>query len=505
MSHRGRLIIFLLWIGVCLSWLPLLGAQDEPSQNAATPDGPVVVRIGEELNPGTQSLLRRGLGLAEQRDVPLIVVLDTPGGSVELMWNMARAIDRATRDGTQVIAYVDRQALSAGALLGFACDFIYMAPQSVIGASAPIIPGVVPQGVDEKFLSAFRADFRTWAEKHNRPGALAEGMVDRKIEVLWIERDGLPQAVNGTEWDDLLAAEENVRRLATIADSQTLVALTDDEALRYGLVDGKAESLEDVVNIKLGLPGRTVERLETTSSEELASFLSRLAPLLLLGGVAFLWMEFQIPGVGVPAVLAGVCFVLLLAGRYLTGLAGAEHFALIGLGVVLLLVEIFLLSGTLVAGIVGGLCVAVGLIWSQLGPDLPLATALDRKLLLQAAFQTSLWTMVGLIASLGLTRSFPHTALGKRYLASAGDERETFAAAVSEHRGPGGEEEVRVGVRGEALTALRPVGKVRIEGGGLREFEATTEGPALDTGAAVRVIAIRTGRLVVEADTPDLG
>lgn len=498
MTHRGRLVLTLLSIVLGLLAPLALAVQDAPE-----PDGPVVVRIGEQLSPGTQSLLRRGIARAKERDVPLIVELDTPGGNIELMWSMARAIDRATREGTQVVAFIDRQALSAGALLAFACDVVYMAPQGVIGAAAPIVPGLVPgmmpSGVDEKFLSAFRAEFRTWAEKHNRPGGLAEGMVDRSVEVLWIERDGLRQVVTGPEWDDLRAAEENVTRLSTIADSETLVALTTEEALRYRMVDGKAESLDEVVRIKLGAPGRTIERVETTSSEELASFLSRIAPLLLLAGVAFLWMELQVPGIGVPSVLAGVCFALLLAGRYLTGLAGAEHFALIGLGIVLLLAEIFLISGTMWAGIAGGVCVVAGLIWSQLGPDIPLAMAFDRKLLIQAAFRTTLWTFLGLITSFGLTRFLPHTAVGKRFLASPEDTSETFASAVGERRGPDREAPARVGARGEALTALRPVGKVRLDEAGPHEFEATTEGPALDRGAAIRVVAIRTGRLVVEA------
>lgn len=489
-SRFGSLaLLVLLWLA------PWVFGQTEGEL-----DRPVVVKIGEQLSPGTQSLLRRGLELAGERDVPMILELDTPGGSVEIMWNMARAIDRATRGGQRVVAFVDRQALSAGALLAFACDAIYMAPQSVIGAATPIIPGIVPQGVDEKFLSAFRAEFRTWAEKHSRPGALAEGMVDRSVEVYWIEHDGLARAVTGTEWDDLRSSEESVRRLSTIADGETLVALTDDEALRYRLIDGKAEDLNEVVKVKLGMPSREAERLETTGAEELASFLSRIAPLLLLAGVAFLWMEFQVPGVGVPAVLAAVCFGLLLLGRYLTGLAGVEHFALIGLGIVLLLVEVFLLTGTLWAGLLGGALVVIGLVWSQLGPDLPLATSFDRKLLIQAAYRTTLWTFLGLMASFGLTRLLPLTPFGQRYLASAVDESDTFAAAVGERSAPERQGAAQVGAAGQALTALRPVGKVRLDQAGLEEFEATTEGPALDAGARVRVIAIRTGRLVVELD-----
>ena len=488
----GRVLLVLGAIGLSLA---PAGAR---SLNQ-TGGGPVVMRIGEALNPGTLSLVRRSIDEAEARSTPLVIELDTPGGNVELMWKIARAIDRAKRDGLQVVAFVDNHALSAGALIALACDLIYMSPQGTIGAALPIVsaPMPMPQAVDEKFLSAFRSEFRAWAEAHGRSGALAEGMVDPKVEVLLIEQDGLERVVTGKEWDDLRAGEQPVRRISTIADSETLVALSANEAQRYRLIDGIAESLEQLVVVKLSMPAASPVRMEATGAEQLAAFLASIAPILMLAGVVFLWMELQAPGIGVPAILAGACFAALLFGRYLTGLAGIEHFVMIGLGLVLLAVELFVVPGTLVAGITGGVLVLLGLVWSQLGPDLPLSYSFDRKLLIQAAYRTVLWMFLGLVASLGLSRLLPHTPLGRILIAQAKDEAETFGTGVGDVAGERATA-ARVGATGRALTALRPVGKVELEAAPGQEFEALIDGDALEPGARVRVIELRTGRLVVE-------
>jgi membrane-bound serine protease (ClpP class) len=477
-------------------------------QVGASPAGPVRAAPGAtwiviegQLGRDTQSLLRRAIDGARARGDALVLELDTPGGSVELMWKLSRAIFAAREDdGLTVVAWVHPRALSAGALLAMSCDSLLMSSDARIGSSLPILvspTGVAP--VDEKQLSDARTGFRSVAERTGRPTALAEGMVDPGLEVRWVEVDGFPEIVSGDQWDGLRADGREVRLLQVIAGEGQLVSLTTDEALRYRLATDRAEDEGEVLS-HLGLyDGAAVERIEPTSAEELASLLDSLAPFLLVIGVALIWVELQTPGLGVPALLAAACFAALLLGRYLTGLAGLEHFVVIGLGLVLIAVEFFFLPGSLWAGISGALLVLAGLIWSQLGPGLPFAHELDRQLALEAAYTTALWFGAGLLLALVMSYFLPRTPLYSRLALAPTPRSGDFGSAVE-----GGPEALRaqLGRLGQAVTALRPVGRVTLDGDDLQEHEAMAIDGSWPARTRVRVVAAEGGRLRVEALDP---
>jgi membrane-bound serine protease (ClpP class) len=335
------------------SALMLLAALGFDSARASGTSGPqargvIVVKFDDQLNYGGLSLLRRAIDQAQVEGTDLVVVLDTPGGEVGLMYQIGEALRRARDEGVQTVAFVDRRALSAGVLVAMSCDLIYMAPGSVIGAATPITIG--PQGmqdVDKKIKAGMQAEWRAYAEEQGRPPLLAEAMVNADVEVLLIEQNGMERLVSGTEWDDLLEQEAEARLVRTIADSETLVALTAEEALEYGFADGLADDLKDVLEVKLGRFGVEPINLEPTSSEDAAAWLTKAAPALLMAGVLLLLMELQAPGIGIPGALSALCFTLLLLGRYLTGLAGFEHILVIVVGLLLIAAEIFLVPGTL--------------------------------------------------------------------------------------------------------------------------------------------------------------
>ena len=113
----------------------------------------------------------------------LILDIDTPGGEIELMWQLSRRLDRASEDGLLTAAWVHDRATSAGSLLALSCERVYMSPTSTIGSAAPVVPGPagiapIPEegGVREKVTSLLRSQFRAVAERHGRPPALAEAM-----------------------------------------------------------------------------------------------------------------------------------------------------------------------------------------------------------------------------------------------------------------------------------------------------------------------------------------
>jgi len=459
---------------------------------------PVHVLLEGELSAASLSLLRRAIDAAKDEKRVVILELDTPGGEVTLMWKIARAIDTARNEhDLEFVAFVNEQALSAGSLIAMSCGEIHMSPGARIGAATPITIGM--EGIEkaeEKFLSAFRAEWRAWAERHRRPPALAEGMVDEKVEVLLVEVGGMRRIVNGTEWDDLRARGEQVTLVRTIADDQTLVALTAAEALEYGFSDGTSANFEQLVEVVVGARMADVLEVRPTESERFVTLLAPLAPFLLVIGIALALLELQSPGFGIAGAGSIAAFTLLLASRYLTGLAGFEHIAAIVLGLALIAVEIFFVPGTFVAGIAGALLFVWGLVASQLGPGFDFNEfAFDRRLLYSAVTSTLAWTLVAMVASMALGRLLPRTPLG-RFLVNDPQGAPTFAAAVNELEAAHGA--ARVGALATTTTAMRPVGRVALDGLVGREFEAHAPGHVLDSGVRVRVVAIDTGRIVVE-------
>jgi membrane-bound serine protease (ClpP class) len=468
-------------------------------------DGGVThVLIEGELDVGHQSLLRRAIDGASARGDALVLELDTPGGSIEIMWQLARQIDEASESGVLPVAWVNDHALSAGALLAFACEHVYMREQATIGAATPIVIGPggaqpVSEDADvlEKMKSAFRADFRAWAAAHGRSDLLAEAMVDRDVEVILARVDGVEQLMSAQDWDDAMARGDELVQVRTVSPRGELLSLTGPEALELGVADGLAEDLDAVLG-KLGLRGTGPTSVERQRSEELAGWLHGVSYVLLSLALTFGLIEMKAPGFGLPGYAALVCLALFLFGRYLTGLADVPQIVLVVVGVVLIAVELLFVPGTLWFGAMGALLAVSGLVWANAGAGFSLGSPVGRELLLDGALGTLLSIVVAL-ALLGLlSRWLPDAPVLGKLVTVPTDDTDHRAAAMPEAEGRHAEA-ARVGATGRALTALRPVGMVSLDGERELEYEARADGGALDAGARVRVVQVRAGRLLVEA------
>ena len=107
--------------------------------------------------------------------------------------------------------------------------------------------------------------------------------------------------------------------------------------------------------------------IEPTGFEQLAFWITALAPFLLLGGILGAYLEFKIPGASLPGIISAICFALFFLGHYLAGLAGWEVVALFVLGVVLVLIEIlFFAHSTIVFGVVGVFLMLASLLWAMI-------------------------------------------------------------------------------------------------------------------------------------------
>lgn len=496
MTRFFALLLAFLSIAAASLGATASSAQDPSSDPAeGPPPAAYVIRIEGALNAGHMALFQRAAASAKATDALLIVVLDTPGGAITRMTAFAESIDREVQDGLRIAGWVDGQAMSAGTWIAITCNSLYMKSRSTIGSATAVQIG--PDGMraaEEKIASAYRAWVRGWAEDHGRDPLLAQAMIDMTTEVRRVKIDGVEQLISGELWDDMVQRGDTPELINTVVRSDELWALTGTEAIDFGFADALAESVDEVM-AKEGFAGMRSEQLDFTRAESWLAKVWEMRLLLLFLGLFFGYVELKVPGFGIPGILSLLCFGVMFAGQYLVGLADIPHIVLAVLGVVLVAVELFLVPGFIWPGLVGALCLIVGLLLSQVGPGVSLSDGWHREILFDASFQLAATAALALLAIWLFSKYLPDTpVLGRMVLAGGGG---TSADALPEARDED-RSRARVGALGVAGTAMRPVGKVSLDGdsGGI-DHEARAESGVIDKGQRVEVVEVQAGRLVV--------
>lgn len=443
----------------------MAGRESVGRMVGAGASGVYIVQIHGEIELGIAYYIGRGIEDAVEANAAAVLFdIETPGGRVDAAIEIRDAILDAP---IPTIAYIDRRAWSAGALIAMAADLIFVAEGSSIGAATPITMGGggEAQPVEEKVVSALRGEFRSVAETTSRSAAVAEAMVDNSLAVPGVVRSG------------------------------QLLTLTGHEALAIGLVEGaaptRAHLLED-----LGLTGHAEVVVEQSWSETLVRVITSpaIAGLLMSLGMLGLLFELMSPGFGWAGGLGLFCLALFFAGHFLVHLAGFEELALFLAGVLLLGAEIFFIPGFGVAGVLGILAIGAALVLSlvNLDVDIVLSPVGIHEALLRVAI-----SLAGTAIAVALLFKFvPRTAFGQRLVL-----KEALASGTSITE-PDGGERLSVGQTGKALTDLRPYGKARF---GEQRVEVVSDGDMVPQGTTVRIVRIAGSRIEVRglpAGTP---
>jgi len=386
------------------------------------------------------------------------------------------------------VTYVNHKAFSAGAFISVATQKIYMAPQSVIGAAAPIMltPGGgsaqdLPSTMEVKFTSALRALVRANAEKNGHNVQVVEAMIDKSRE---LKIDG-----------------------EVLNEKGQILTLTDLQAAKkYGeppkplLSAGTIEDMDTLIK-ELGYSNAKRINIKPLGAETLARWLNAISPLLLIIGIAGLYIEFKTPGFGLPGIIGITAFVLYFLGGYVAGLAGLEWIIVFILGLILVVVDFFVFPGTLFLALVGvGLMLAALVMgMADLYPSAPSMPGMPRiPTWSWDAFQRPLQSLT--IAALGsvaaiwlLSRFLPHTAV-YRTLVSRGASGAAADEALARKRAA---LEGRVGV---AISPLRPGGKAQF---GDDIVDVISQGDLLPKDTKVKVIGHSGVEAIVEAVTEE--
>ena len=467
----------LVLVGVLSLTLPVVAAQD-------TATHVVVLRIEDEIDLGLVPYLTRGLDqAARDRAGAVILEIDTPGGRLDAVLQMRDAI---LASPVRTIAFVNRTAFSAGALVAIASDEIYMAPGGVMGAAAPVDQAGESAGA--KTTSAVRKTFKATAELRGRDPRVAEAMVDPDVTI-----DGL-----------------NSRG--------QLLTLTADEARTWGYARALVADRQELL-AAAGLEGAVATEIDPRLAENVVRFLTNPLVASLLVSLGFLLILADLFSGGFGAIGgAGLgLFALFFWGHFLAGLAGWEGVALVVLGLALIALEVFVIPGFGLAGLVGGAALLGGLFISLLGGEIVTTADLERAgstvlttlaimfagTLLLLRFLPRAAAIQGLILQSQVGRADPAPRLvveGARRSWLEGDRLEAHSAANAGAGHALADSRSLAGTTGVALSDLRPAGLAEIAGA---RVDVITRGDYIDAGDVIEVILDEGYRRVVRRAKQD--
>jgi membrane-bound serine protease (ClpP class) len=416
-------------------------------------DDAVVVRvpITGTIEMGLAPFVERALEEAGESGATAVVLdLDTPGGRVDAAWVIIDAVRDAP---VPVYAYVNRRALSAGAMIALSANRLYMRPGSTLGAATPVTGG--GEKAPEKIVSAMRSEFRALAEQRGFDPRLAEAMVDEAVEV------------------------------PGVVEAGQLLTLTTEEAERLGIATGAVEDYPALLDaVGVGSGAATIDA-RPNWAEGLVRFLTNpvVAPLLLSLGFLGLLIEIKTPTFGLAGAVGLASLAAFFGAHHLVQLAGMEEIILFGIGVVLVAAEVFLIPGFGVAGVLGGTAILGSAVMSMVG-SLPTWGAI-----LEAAGLVALSLILVSIVGWALIRHLPHSSrlrLRGIFLDSETSRETGYLSAP--------EREDLVGQVGTALTDLRPAGTALF---GDERVDVVTEGPWIEESTRVEVLRAEGYRQVV--------
>ena len=355
----GKISLVLLILAVA----GLAGAQEVAEQPEAKVRRAVVIPIEGEINGITARAVQQRMERAEAEGVDIVVIrLDTPGGLLKPALDISETIKSA--EGIRTVAYVDKDAYSAGALIALACKEIVIRVRGRIGDCAPILPGGKLEGTErEKAESPVRTEFRDSARLNGYNELLAQSMVSVRIAVYKIRNRQTAEIryVDEREARDLSDYEIGSDRrgqkeweyLKTVVGPDELLTMNYDEAQEYGFARAIVSGEEEVRKY-LGVSSWEVWGWDW--GELATGFLNSMAVtgILMAVGLLGLYVALNSPGFGVPEIVAIACFAMVFGSKYLAGIAEWWTIALFLVGVLLLLVELLVLPGFGVAGVLGG-------------------------------------------------------------------------------------------------------------------------------------------------------
>ena len=451
----------------------------------------------------------------KQKPIFILLELNTPGGEVFAAQRIADALkEMDTQHNIPVVAYINNWAISAGAMLAYSSRFITVVKDGAMGAAEPVISGQTGETKEasEKVNSALRADFANRASFFDRNPLLAEAMVDKDI-ILVLRHN---QIVKLDQESEIVRTGLNPDRVIT--PKGKLLTLNAVELIEYGVADRmilpvKTELVSAEEREKGKWPASKIALFSTPFFNSIPNaqidayvmdwktqfFVILAHPVvtsaLFLGLMLGVYMEMSSGGFGFAGTVALTSLFLIILSSFAQEIGGVLELIFFVVGLLIILVELFVLPSFGLLGFIGVLLFLAGLV----GLMVPGASSVDFEFdtgTFNAAgevfFERLAWLSLTLVLGVFLIALFgrfvmPKFAAYSRFVLK-GNEQENFCAVDGAGSLPA------IGSRGTVAATLRPAGKVLIDN---QIFDAISTGQLLEKGTEIVVNGYDSGNLVV--------
>jgi len=421
------------------------------------------VPIEGTIDLGLPPFIQRMIDKAESENATAIIFdINTFGGRVDAATQIKDAI---LGSDITTIAFINRRAISAGALISLSCEKIYMTGGGLIGAATAV--DMSGKKGSEKVISFMREEMASTAEKRGRNKEIARGMVDEELNFSHLVINGDSISVNDIEG----------------RKDGKLISLTTEQAIKYGIADGTAESIEALMDT-LSYGSLEVKESSENWSESIVRFLTNpvVASLLTTFGFLGILFELQSPGWGIPGFVGLTCLILSLSVSYIAQLATMSDMIFILTGLSLILLEMLVIPGFGIVGI-GGIGFMLYGLYLLLLPEVPVGEEI-----LGQAMDGFLIGLVGAIIGIVL--------LGKLMIRSKFWEQLTAPSSQKKDQGfsnTQGWEDLQ-GQLAITDTDLHPSGWINIDD---QRIFVLSEGGFIEKGKKVTILSVDGNRVLV--------
>lgn len=455
----NRIIILLL----CCIFLSahFIASADNRAEEAT---GPVYIfSLDDEINGRAWRTTRRACDEAVARDARLVVVrMNTYGGALDAADSIRSAL-LALKIPT--VAFIDHNAASAGALIALACDTVYMTPGSSMGA-ATVVNGS-GEAMPDKYQSYMSSIMRTTAESHGKY---------------------TPEGDSVARW------RRNPEIAARMVRGDSIVSFTSSEAVAAGYAEGIVSNLNEALRL-LGHHESPAEEFEQTLSDEILGFLSDNAVrailiMLILGGI---YMEMHSPGLGFAAAVSVIAAILFFLPIFIVGQPSSWVLLLFITGIILVVLEIFVIPGFGVCGILGITAVIIAMAAAMMPSG---GQWLDKTLMSQVIAPV-LTVFTGLLMSIGLV-AWLTSRHGPKFIRRHSELMKSLDNAEG-YIGVDMSPATFVGNHATTVTDMRPAGKIKI---GDKIYDAVSTGDFIEAGSRVKIVKYENAQLYIEKPEP---
>ncbi len=500
---RTKLLLILLCVVCC----PAFAAEADLSPDLPQTNAAIITCTGL-IDDGLFSSIKRRANTALDMGADYIILeISTYGGLVKSADDISKYLILELSQKARIIAYINTEAISAGAMISVSCQDIIMRKNTTIGDCAPIQMGEKLEGVErEKAESFIRATFQRAAQANNYPQALLEAMVSIHKKV-WRIQNTKTKLYEFYEEDKLPKDVKiyDLQNKELIVNDNEILTLTARKAHEYGIARAVVSDVNEGIaflakrdNVVFSSPP---SRLEPNWSEQLVRMLNHpsVSGILFMIAMLGVYIELKTPGIGLPGLVAVICFAILFGSRFLTGMATWWEVAVFAIGITLLAIEIFVIPGFGVTGVLGIFFILISL-FAILVPNRPDELPWPRydfddvqwRILSNGAWAFALgftgFLVLAYILAKFLPKRGPFTGLVlEPSLAGAKMEADMTAP-------PGRTGELKIGDTGTAITKLRPAGQARFDSA---VVDVVAEGEFIEKGQKIKIMRIQGNKVVV--------